>query len=181
MSTYTQILYHVVFSTKDRDRTLSRNGQDDLYRFIWGVLKSRECHLYRIGGVEDHIHMLVSLHPSIALSDLVKEVKTAASKWIKGTNTFPNFTHWQPGYGAFTHSLAEKDELVEYIKNQEEHHKVVSFREEYETMLKNAGLVLDSKYDTSGTIAPHGRTAPRFKHDLLAMGGLRDTQPTHGY
>jgi putative transposase len=147
MSTYTQILYHVVFSTKDRERVLAKGGRDDLYRFIWGTLKERESHLYRIGGVEDHVHMLISLHPSIALSDLVKEVKTASSKWIKGTNTFPDFTHWQPGYGAFTHSLADKDEVVAYIKNQEEHHKVVSFREEYEALLKKAGLVLNPAYE----------------------------------
>ena len=147
MSTYTQILYHVVFSTKDRERVLSKAGRDDLYRFIWGVLKERESHLYRIGGVDDHVHMLISLHPSIALADLVKEIKTASSKWIKGTGVFPIFTHWQPGYGAFTHSLAEKDDLIEYIKSQEEHHKVVSFREEYEALLKKAGLVLDPKYD----------------------------------
>jgi len=147
MSTYTQILYHVVFSTKDRERVLAKAGRDDLYRFIWGVLKERESHLYRIGGVEDHVHMLISLHPSIALADLVKEVKTASSKWIKGTNAFPDFTHWQPGYGAFTHSLADKDEVVAYIKNQEEHHKVVSFREEYEALLKKAGLVLNPTYE----------------------------------
>ncbi len=65
----------------------------------------------------------------------------------QGTGTFPHFTSWQPGYGAFTHSLAEKDDLIEYIKSQEEHHKVVSFREEYEAMLKKAGLVLNPAYE----------------------------------
>nr|WP_218280503.1 IS200/IS605 family transposase [Verrucomicrobium spinosum] len=89
MSTYTQILYHVVFSTKDRERVLAKAGRDDLYRFIWGTLKERESHLYRIGGVEDHVHMLITLHPSIALADLVKEVKTASSKWIKAPARSP--------------------------------------------------------------------------------------------
>ena len=107
MSTYAQILYHIVFSTKNRERVLGKPRRDDLYRFIWGVLQKRRCHLYRIGGVEDHLHVLTSLHQSVALSDLVKEIKTSSSAWIKGQQVFPSFTHWQDGYGAFTHALPD--------------------------------------------------------------------------
>ncbi len=82
MPTYTDITYHIVFGTKGRVPSLDKARRDDLYRFIWGVIKERDGHLYRIGGVEDHVHILTSLHPSVALADLVKEIKTASSAWI---------------------------------------------------------------------------------------------------
>jgi putative transposase len=140
MSTYTQIFYHIIFATKDREPVLDKPKRDDLYRFVWGVLHRRDCHLYRIGGVEDHMHIFTSLHPTVALSDLVKEMKTASSAWIKGQNIFPRFTHWQDGYGAFTHALPDKERLIEYIKNQEPHHKKLTFREEFKSLLVQAGL-----------------------------------------
>ncbi len=146
MATYTQILYHIVFSTKSRERVLDKSRRDDLYRFIWGILEHRHCHLYRIGGVEDHLHILTSLHPGVALSDLVKEIKTTSSAWIKGNNVFPMFGYWQEGYGAFTCTLKEKAALVEYIRNQEAHHEHhETFRAEYERLLKEAGLVIDER------------------------------------
>lgn len=118
MSTYTQILYHIVFSTKNRERTLSADRRPELYKYIWGVIQLKNSHLYRINGVEDHFHILSSLHPSVALSDFVKDIKLASSSWIKNHRVFPRFTHWQEGYGAFTLSIKEKDALIEYIKGQ---------------------------------------------------------------
>ena len=85
MSTYTQTLYQIVFSTKNRELSLVKEGREKLFRYIWGILKNNKCHFYRINGVEDHIHILTSLHPSIALSDLVKDVKIASSKFIKSS------------------------------------------------------------------------------------------------
>jgi putative transposase len=123
MATYTDITYHLVFGTKHRAPVLEKARRDDLYRFVWGVLQRRECHLYRIGGVEDHIHILTSLHPTIALADLVKEIKTASSAWIKGERVFPRFEAWQEGYGAFTVAAEARPGLIEYIKGQEVHHQ----------------------------------------------------------
>ena len=74
MSTYTQILYHIVFATKNRQRVLVQARREDLFRYVWGIIKNHQCHLYRIGGVEDHLHIFTSLHPTFALSDLVKEI-----------------------------------------------------------------------------------------------------------
>ena len=145
MSTYTQILYHLVFATKHRERVLDKHRRDDLYRFIWGILQRRKCHLYRIGGVEDHVHILTTLHPTVALSDVVKEIKTTTSAWVKGQHAFPTFTHWQDGYGAFTHALPDKARLIEYIRGQEAHHKQVSFREEYEMLLAEAGIQISTQ------------------------------------
>ena len=146
MSTYTQILYHIVFATKNRDPVLMPERREELFRYIWGITKNLNCTLYRINGVEDHLHILVSLHPTVCLSDFVKTVKVASSTWIKEQNLFPQFTHWQDGYGAFTHSLKEKDTLVNYIKNQQEHHRVKPFLEEFQTLLTETGMTFDERY-----------------------------------
>jgi len=146
MSTYTQIVYHIVFATKHREPVLDKPRRDELYRLVWGCLQKRHCHLYRIGGIEDHIHILTSLHPTIALANLIKEIKTSSSAWIKGQNVFPHFNHWQDGYGAFTHRDEDRQGLIEYIRNQEEHHKRVSFLEEYQSLVEKAGLEWKDEY-----------------------------------
>lgn len=144
--TYTQIIYQIVFSTKNRERTLRKDKRDDLYKYIWGLLKNKNCHLYRIGGVEDHIHILTHIHPSVSLASVVKDIKLASSKYIKENNVFKNFNGWQEGYGAFTYSIKEKDTLIEYIKNQEQHHAVKSFKEEYTEFLKEHQIEFEEKY-----------------------------------
>ncbi len=146
MSTYTQIYFHIVYSTKNRERLLWSERREELLRYAWGVIKNRKCHLYRINAVEDHMHMFTHLHPSLSLSDFVKEVKTALTGWIKQNAVFPGFSNWQDGYGAFTHSHAEKDRLIEYVKNQAEHHKTVTFEEELRRLLKEAGIEFDERF-----------------------------------
>ena len=146
MSTYTQILYQIVFSTKNREQTLSKNNRDELYKYIWGVLKNKNCHLYRIGGITDHIHIVTSLHPSIALASLIKDLKLASSDHIKTHQLFPKFNGWQVGYGAFTYSFKDKDKLIEYVKNQEEHHATKSYIEELIELLKEHGIEYDERY-----------------------------------
>jgi len=123
-----------------------KENRDQLFKYIWGVLKNKKCHLYRINGVEDHIHILTHIHPSIALSDLVKDIKLASSAFIKESNIFPEFKGWQQGYGGFTYSINEKERLIEYIKNQEEHHKRVTFREEYISLLQEHAVPFEEKY-----------------------------------
>jgi REP element-mobilizing transposase RayT len=130
MSTFTQIYYHIVFSTRQRECTLIESGREALYRYVWGITQNRHGHLYRINAVEDHLHLLCDLHPTIHLSDLVKEIKGGSSYIIRHKNLFPKFSSWQDGYGAFTHSAREKDQIIEYIKNQQEHHHKLSYAEE---------------------------------------------------
>ena len=101
MSTYTAIHYHIVFSTKDRTPVLKDERREDLFRYIWGIINNRRGHLYRINGVEDHVHILTSLHPTVCLADFVKDVKTGSALWIKNNSVFKNFSHWQDGYAAF--------------------------------------------------------------------------------
>lgn len=146
MSTYTQILYQIVFSTKERQPVLNPENRPQLFKYIYGTLKNKNCHLYRINGVEDHLHIITSLHPSIALSSLVKDIKTGSSLHIKENHLFPGFTNWQEGYGAFTYSIDSLDNLIEYVKNQVEHHKKVTFKDEFIAMLKEHKIVFDEKY-----------------------------------
>ena len=145
MSSYTQILYQIVFGTKNNEHTMIECGQESLYKYIWGILKNKKCHLYRIGGVEDHIHIVTHVHATVAVAYLIKDIKIASSDYIKTENIFPNFGGWQDGYGAFTYSISAKDNLIEYVKNQKEHHKRVSFREEYISLLNEHGIEFNEK------------------------------------
>ena len=146
MSTYTQILYQIVFSTKERKPVLLKENRPLLFRYIYGVLRNKNCHLYRINGIEDHIHIIISLHPSVSLSSLAKDIKISSSLFLKENNLFLDFSGWQEGYGAFTYSYGEVNKLIEYVKNQEEHHKNITFREEYPAMLNEQQIRFDEKY-----------------------------------
>lgn len=146
MSTYTQILYQIVFSTKNREHTLVKEKQKELYQYIWGILKNKSCHLYQIGGITDHIHILTHLHPNIAQSSLIKDLKLSSNEYVKKQNLFPDFKGWQEGYGAFTYSIKYKNNLINYIKNQEEHHKNKTFKEEFIELLDEHGIEFEEKY-----------------------------------
>jgi len=146
MSTYTQILYQIVFSTKERKPVLLKESRPLLLKYIYGVLRNKNCHLYRINCIEDHIHILLSIHPSVSLSSLVKDIKISSSSFVKENNLFPGFSGWQEGYGAFTYSYGEVNKLIEYVKNQEEHHKNITFREEFIAMLNEHQITFDPKY-----------------------------------
>jgi REP element-mobilizing transposase RayT len=146
MSTYTQIIYQIVFSTKFRSRILSKENRIELFQFISGILLNKKCHLYQINGVEDHLHILTHVHPTVALSSLVKDVKVASSLYIKENRLFDGFTSWQEGYGAFTYNIKQKHRLIEYVKNQEEHHKKRTYKEEYKALLIENGIEFDEKY-----------------------------------
>ncbi|MCE3227028.1 MAG: tnpA [Bacteroidetes bacterium] len=105
MSTYTRILYQIVFSTRHREKTLTENKREALYKHISGIIKNKNCHLYRIGGIEDHIHILTDLHPTLSLSNFVKDIKMSSTEYIKREKLFNHFGGWQEGYGAFTYSI----------------------------------------------------------------------------
>ena len=145
MSTYTQIMYQIVFSTKHRTKCLN-NNREQLFKYISGILKKKNCHLYQIGGVSDHIHIVTHLHPSIALGYLVKDIKIASSKFIKSQDLFPQFSNWQEGYAAFTYSIDAKDNLIKYVLNQEAHHKGQTFIEELQELLKQHNVEYNEKY-----------------------------------
>lgn len=138
--TYAHILYHVIFTTKHRARQLGKAKRSELYNFMWDHLKSKQCKLHRIGGTDDHVHLLLSLHPAVALASLVHELKVLSETWILSHYIYKPFDGWQDGYAAFTHSLPERERLIEAIREQESLHEDITFREELEQLLDEAGL-----------------------------------------
>ena len=146
MSTYRQIYYHVVFGTIYRKPTITKRYEMELYNYISGIVKNKGCKLYIINGIADHIHLMTDLHPTIRLADFIKDIKVSASLWMKETDKFPGFEGWQTGYGAFTYSTREKDMIINYIKNQKEHHLTESFYEEYKRLLIENEIEFEGKY-----------------------------------
>ena|SRR5437868_9245433 len=146
MGSYRQIYYHIVFGTKYRHPTIEETNCRELYQYITGVIKNNNCKLYRINGTEDHIHIFSDLHPTISLSDYIKDIKVASSIWMKASGKFSKFESWQEGYGAFTYSIKEKNTTINYIKNQKEHHKVETFYDEFKRLLVGNEIEFDEKY-----------------------------------
>ncbi|MDA3878965.1 MAG: IS200/IS605 family transposase [Prolixibacteraceae bacterium] len=146
MASYRQILYHIDFHTKRGEKVLNYSNNEELYKYIWGIIKNKKCKLYRINGTDDHIHIISDLHPSVCLADFIKDIKVASSVWIKNENIYPRFKVWADGYGAFTLSMKEKDTVIKYVMNQQEHHKKISAREEFIKLLEEHGIEFDEKY-----------------------------------
>ena len=146
MSSYRQLLYHIVFRTKDSLPTIRQENAEKLYSYITGIVKNKNCFLYRINGVENHIHILTDMHPSLALSDFVREIKASSSRWMKESGYFPFFSSWSEGYGSFTCSFMDLGRVLEYIKNQEDHHRKKTFEEEYRLLLMESGIRIDERF-----------------------------------
>jgi len=146
---YRQIFYQIVFGTKNRLPTIEETHCGELYKYIGGIINKKQCKLYRINGVQDHIHIFSDLHPMISLADYIKDIKVASSMWMKGCGLFPEFTGWQESYAALTYSIREKDMIINYIRNQKEHHKVVPPKggiDEYKRLLVENGIEFNEKY-----------------------------------
>ncbi len=124
---FTKSLYHIVFSTKRRESTINTENETQLYAYIMGVICNIGGHLYRIGGMPDHIHILTSIPATKSLSDFVKTIKQSSSLWMRENLDFPLWNGLEDGYGAFTYSQKEIPKIVNYIKGQKEHHKHTSF------------------------------------------------------
>ncbi len=146
MNSYRQILYHIVFCTYNRKNTLPHAFHGELYKYIWGIIQKRKGFLYKIGGTENHIHILSDLHPTVCLSDYIKEIKTGSNQWMKKTGNFPLFESWAEGSCSLTYSINEKNVLINYIKNQKEHHKTITFDDEFRQLLAENGIEWDERY-----------------------------------
>jgi putative transposase len=146
MSSYRQHLFHIVFRTKGSIPTIKQDHANELYAYITGIIQHKKSHLYRINGVENHLHILTDINPSLAPIDFVRDIKVSTSLWIKQSHMFPSFHGWAEGYGSFTCSYKDIDRLIDYIKHQQEHHKKISFEDEYRTLLLEYGIKPDEKY-----------------------------------
>lgn len=144
--TFTKIYYHLVFSTKDRVKLIDDNIKTELYSYICGILKNEEGYVYSIGGMSDHIHILCSIPPKSSLSDSVKKIKVASSKWIKEKGGLYQKFNWQPGYGLFTVSHSQLNTVSKYIEQQKQHHENLSYKDEIRLLLKKHNIEFDEKY-----------------------------------
>ena len=137
---------HIVFSTKYRQPLIDSSIETELHAYLGGICNEMECHTLKVGGYTDHIHILCMLSKKIALVKLLEEVKKSSSKWIKTKGLqYRNF-YWQDGYGAFSVSPNQVDNVKNYIANQHEHHRRKSYQEEYRAFLKKYDVDYDERY-----------------------------------
>jgi REP element-mobilizing transposase RayT len=138
---YTNLLFHIVFGTKERFPFINSDLRPEFYRYMAGIVKGLGGIVLEIGGIEDHVHLLVKLNPTLCLSDFLRDLKSNSSAWAK-QNGIRKFA-WQRRYGAFTVSESQRDIVRKYIQNQEKHHKKFDFRTEFETMLTSNAIPID--------------------------------------
>ena len=137
--------YHVVFNTYCRRPTITDEYCRELYNYIYGVLKNYNCVVYRINGTENHVHILFELNPQVALATVIKNLKQGSSHWLKMTPKFPFFESWAKEYFAFAISVSHRDAVIQYIKNQKEHHRKLSFEEELKIIFQEWQIEWDER------------------------------------
>ena len=145
-NTYSQIYIQVVFAVAGRENLIQPEWKDELYKYIAGIVKNHGQKLIVIGGVADHVHILLGIKPNIALSDLVREIKANSSRFINEKRLTKRKFNWQEGFGAFSYSISQLDNVIRYIQNQETHHAAKSFRDEYTDFLRRFKVDYDERY-----------------------------------
>jgi putative transposase len=144
--TFSQIYVQVVFAVRGRENLIGNHWRNDLHKYIAGIIKSKEQKSIIVNGVADHVHCFIGLKPSMALSDLVRDVKNNSSKFVNENSFVRGKFQWQEGYGAFSYSQSQIDQVYNYILNQEEHHKRKTFKEEYLEFLKQFQIDYKPEY-----------------------------------
>jgi REP element-mobilizing transposase RayT len=145
-STYTNLLYHIIFSTKQRQRLITNDFKEELYRYIGGIIRAEVGIQIEIGGIEDHVHILAKFKPVVAVSQMLAKIKANSSKWINETKKIATRFSWQEGFAAFSVSESQVPTVREYIRNQEEHHRRQSFQDELLALLERHGIEYDPRY-----------------------------------
>lgn len=145
-NTYTQIHVQIVFAVKYRDGLIRSSFKEDLYSYIASIIKNQNHRLLAINGMPDHIHLLIGMRPAQSLSDLMQDIKASSSKWINEKKFLRYRFEWQEGYGAFSYSKSQVNNVIDYIKNQEHHHTIRTFREEYLDFLELFEVDYDNRY-----------------------------------
>ena len=144
-STHLSLHYHLIFDTKNHEPMIAPDWRPQLHAFMGGVLRTLGGTPHMIGGVSDHVHVLVGLQATHCLADVVRELKAVSSKWVHDAIKWKGFA-WQEGYGAFTVSASQQARVRAYIANQEDHHRHRTFREEYLAFLRYSGVAFDEQY-----------------------------------
>ncbi|MFD2907187.1 IS200/IS605 family transposase [Flavobacterium ardleyense] len=146
MSTYSQIYIQIVFAVKNRQALIATVWEEDLYKYITGIVQNKGQKMLAINGMPDHIHILIGMKPSCCLSDLVREIKKSSNSFIKEQAFTNSKFEWQEGFGAFSYSHSALDNVIAYISNQKEHHRKRSFKEEYVDFLEKFKIDFKQEY-----------------------------------
>jgi putative transposase len=146
MSTYSQIYIQIVFAVKYRESLIHTSWEDELFKYITGTIQNKGQLLIAINGMPDHIHILIAMKPSCCLSDLVREVKKSSTEFIKEKKFVRGKFQWQEGFGAFSYSQSALDNVINYIKNQKQHHRKKTFRQEYIEFLEAFDIEYKEQY-----------------------------------
>ena len=144
-STHLSLHCHVIFGTKNHEPLIASAWRTRLHAYMGGILSSLDTVPEIVGGVEDHVHILAGLRATHCLSDMLREIKSASSRWVHEEIGLPAFA-WQEGYGAFSVSASQRETVRRYIAGQEEHHRTRTFKEEYLEFLEKSGVVFDPRY-----------------------------------
>ena len=144
-NTYTQITIQAIFAVKGRENIITNNWRNDLHQYIAGIIRN-ESTLWAVGGWKDHIHIFAGIPPTLSVSEFVQKAKSNSSKWINDQRFVKGKFQWQEGYGAFSYSRIQRDDVINYIVRQEEHHKTRSFQEEYIDFLKKFEVEYNPEY-----------------------------------
>jgi REP element-mobilizing transposase RayT len=145
-NTYSQIYIQTVFAVKHRDSLIHREWKEELFKYIGGIFRNKEQKLIAIGGVEDHIHLLFGLKPNMAISDLVRDVKSDSTEFVNKKHLVQGKFYWQEGFGAFSYSRSQLDAVGKYVLDQERHHTRRSFKEEYLSLLERFEVEYEDRY-----------------------------------
>lgn len=141
-----QVILHVVFSTKERRPWLDARIRPRLHAYLATMCRDCGCEAYRVGGVADHVHLAARLARTMSQSDLLERIKTNSSAWIKTQGTQYQLFHWQGGYGDFSIGWSQLEDLVHYIERQEQHHHKLTFQEEFRALLNKYHVKYDERY-----------------------------------
>jgi putative transposase len=144
--TYTQLSMHVIFSVKGRENYMLSKLRPEIFQYISGILKNINQYPLAVNGFKDHVHLFFEMQPNKSLSDIVRLVKANSSKWINEKRMVTGKFSWQEGFGGFSYSRSQRDNVIQYIIKQEEHHHTKTFREEYLELLKLFEINFDEKY-----------------------------------
>jgi putative transposase len=145
-NTYTQLYIQVVFAVEGRQSLIAAEHNDELQKYITGIVSAQRHKLIAINNLPDHLHLLVGLRPDAALSELVRDIKANTSRWINEKRWVMGRFSWQEGFGAFSYSRSQLDTVIRYINNQQQHHARHSFQEEYVALLRRFGVEYDPRY-----------------------------------
>jgi len=145
-NTYSQISIQVVFAVKGRNNFITKDFRDRLHEYIAGIIRGNNQKPLAVGGWKDHVHVFFALEPHVAISDVVRDIKSESSKWITNNDFVKGKFEWQRSFAAFSYSRSHRDAVIKYIMNQEEHHRKKTFREEYFEPLKKFEIEFDEKY-----------------------------------